>query len=113
MTLVSLAYTRDRVGLSTSVVDFEADNSRGKRHRHDGLINWVWRYFEGGDDDGAALGCDLTRAYGVRFPVFFQHDGHSRLLVGTSTPRMTASALGRDSGPGVNGIWRVELRWSV
>ena len=35
-------------------------------------------------DRGARVaGCDLSYGHGVRFPLFLQHDGHSRLVVGT------------------------------
>jgi hypothetical protein len=49
------------------------------------LADWVWRYFEAADSPPTLLAGgsgDTAVVVSTRMPLYFQHDGHSRTIVG-------------------------------
>lgn len=62
-----------------SILDHESSN-RGNTTGHQVLMEWVWNYFTHG------TGCRLDDLQNVlispKTPLYFQHDGHSRTIVG-------------------------------
>ena len=63
------------------------------RKTHRALMEWVWRYFSTDWRDQplpAALGQRVTRS--SKPPLFFQHQGHSRTIIGAERRRRSAAA---------------------
>ena len=58
------------------------------------MATWVWRYFTADDATGDPLPPRLGEQliYGSRPPLFLQHDGHSRTVVGVEKRRPAAGA---------------------
>ncbi|GLT41577.1 hypothetical protein SLA2020_156300 [Shorea laevis] len=54
-------------------------NSTKQNQRHQNLIDWVWNYFS---DKGLKISNSSPVIVSDRTPLYFQHDGHSRTIVG-------------------------------
>ncbi|KAE8710723.1 SUMO-conjugating enzyme SCE1-like [Hibiscus syriacus] len=56
-----------------------SDNSQGKSEGPQVLIDWVWNYFS---DKGLTVSSSSQVVVSDRAPLYFQHDGHSRTIIG-------------------------------
>eukprot|EP00053_Salpingoeca_punica_P011135 m.99664 g.99664 ORF g.99664 m.99664 type:complete len:463 (-) comp15594_c0_seq3:132-1520(-) len=65
-------------GIDARVVDFYAKGQQNEAHL--GLVEWVWRHFN--PSDSALSARDVVVASSQRPPLYFQHQGHSRTIVG-------------------------------
>ncbi|KAA1105896.1 hypothetical protein PGT21_023509 [Puccinia graminis f. sp. tritici] len=72
-----------RLGLRCQIVDFPGPS--GPNGQHTKLIQWVENYFKSAsnltDNDQSSSAIEITS----RFPLYFQHDGHSRTIIGIET----------------------------
>ncbi|KAB2016979.1 hypothetical protein ERO13_D08G118000v2 [Gossypium hirsutum] len=57
----------------------KSDNSKGKSEGPQVLIDWVWNYFS---DKGLTISGSSQVVVSDRAPLYFQHDGHSRTIIG-------------------------------
>ncbi|OMO95139.1 Peptidase C78, ubiquitin modifier-specific peptidase 1/ 2 [Corchorus capsularis] len=57
----------------------KSDNSKGKSEGPQVLVDWVWNYFA---DEGLNMSGSSRVVVSDRAPLYFQHDGHSRTIVG-------------------------------
>ncbi|CAG9467235.1 unnamed protein product [Pedinophyceae sp. YPF-701] len=77
-------------GVKAEVFDFwgrqdeeEDEGVADVAHRHGALVRWVWRHFAGrGVGEGGGGGVRVVD----RPPLYFQHQGHSRTIVGVERP---------------------------
>jgi hypothetical protein len=79
-------------GLDTTIVDFHRPTGEGASHPL--LFEWVWDYFSsrtGGTIQSAAMGTKLSGSPPCRPPLYLQHQGHSRTIVGVE--RLSNGAL--------------------
>lgn len=77
--------------ISRSGKEFNA----GKSNNHQVLVDWVWNYFMG--DKNAHSKASLEQFHeriitSQRTPLYFQHNGHSRTIVGIQRRRKSRSA---------------------
>ncbi|MCO5568731.1 hypothetical protein L7F22_022430 [Adiantum nelumboides] len=85
-------------GLRARIVDFSAagENARKKDVSHEALVKWVWIYFTDGIKDAALKKyMDLSQGHvstSCRSPLYFQHQGHSRTIVGIQHRKKSVSS---------------------
>ncbi|KAJ4832488.1 hypothetical protein Tsubulata_000036 [Turnera subulata] len=77
----------DDVGKSESGANDESGSSTGltvenkeKKKSHQVLLDWVWNYFS--EDSSAKFATHQRVIVTDKTPLYFQHDGHSRTIVG-------------------------------
>ncbi|KAH9321741.1 hypothetical protein KI387_016380, partial [Taxus chinensis] len=73
------------------------ESLKGKRDNHQVLVDWVWNYFAGDNNMHSKVPLHQFRERIItsqRTPLYFQHDGHSRTIVGIQ--RRYKSLNGRD-----------------
>eukprot|EP00051_Salpingoeca_urceolata_P008934 m.110082 g.110082 ORF g.110082 m.110082 type:complete len:552 (-) comp16017_c0_seq2:135-1790(-) len=84
-------------GVGTRIIDFYASSGKDGQSPHAALVDWVWRYFSppttarkaSATAASGALGLlaadpleNTVVVDGTRPPLYFQHQGHSRTIVG-------------------------------
>lgn len=77
--------------ISRSGKDFNA----GKSNNHQVLVDWVWNYFVGEKNAHSKASLEQFQERVItsqRTPLYFQHNGHSRTIVGIQRRRKSGSA---------------------
>lgn len=83
-------------GVRAKIVDFRGTGAEGETHQ--ALVDWVWRYFTSGGHVTTGARIVISQ----RPPLYFQHDGHSRTIVGIEKRWLTRRTDTRAGGPVVN-----------
>ncbi|EFJ32589.1 hypothetical protein SELMODRAFT_5884, partial [Selaginella moellendorffii] len=75
-------------GVRARIVDFKAltRTTGGKDYNHQRLVDWVWNYYTEEDRDHVENRQPLV-IISRRPPLYFQHQGHSRTIVGIQRRR--------------------------
>ncbi|OAV89498.1 hypothetical protein PTTG_08691, partial [Puccinia triticina 1-1 BBBD Race 1] len=70
-----------RLGLRCQIVDFPSPS--GPNGQHTKLMQWIENYFRSASNPADKGPSAITTT--TRFPLYFQHDGHSRTIIGIET----------------------------